>query len=164
MNKDQIKEAVKELAQKLSVSVDDVEVVEDAETGHQTYTIKTKESGLLIGSQGTVFSALSHIARKIIAKRIGVEEKDATKYSIDVNDYREKSKTELEQRARVMADRAVSFKCDIEMEPMSSYARMCIHSYLKGRPNIKTESAGLGKARHVVVKYIADADVLADSI
>lgn len=153
MNQDTIKEAIKELAEKLTVKVDDISMTEDSVNGHLTCTIRTAESGLLIGSNGLVFSALSHVARKLVAKKLGIEEKESSRFSININDYREKSRTDLEQKARIMADRAVSFKCDIEMDPMTSYERMCVHSYLKGYKDIKTESLGEGRERRVVIKY-----------
>jgi predicted RNA-binding protein Jag len=53
-----------------------------------------------------------------------------------------------------MSDRAKSFKIDVELDPMSSYERMIVHSYLEGVPEIKTESIGEGSSRRVVIKYI----------
>ena len=54
-----------------------------------------------------------------------------------------------------MAERARELKYDVEMEPMSSYERLIIHSVLQGSANIKTESQGDGRSRRVVVRYVA---------
>ena len=45
-------------------------------------------------------------------------------------------------------------KSSVEMDPMSSYERMIVHTELKTFPHIKTESAGEGRGRHIVVKYV----------
>ncbi len=58
----------------------------------------------------------------------------------------------------MLAKRARSFKIDVEMDPMTSYERMLVHSHLEGRPNIKTESIGEGKERRLVIKFVEDGD------
>ncbi|VVB79813.1 Uncharacterised protein [uncultured archaeon] len=35
---------------------------------------------------------------------------------------------------------------------------MIIHTFLEGKPNIKTESVGMGKERRLVVKYVESGD------
>ena len=53
-----------------------------------------------------------------------------------------------------MASRAKTFKRDIELEPMSSYERMIVHSTLADDTAVRTESDGEGKFRKVIIKYI----------
>ena len=55
--------------------------------------------------------------------------------------------------ARMLAQRARLFKHDVEMEPKSAYERLVIHELFSNDPEIKTESAGEGKFRHIVLKY-----------
>ncbi|MEK7526803.1 MAG: R3H domain-containing nucleic acid-binding protein, partial [Patescibacteria group bacterium] len=55
---------------------------------------------------------------------------------------------------KIMAERARSFKTNMELEPMSPYERMIIHSALESLPDIKTESVGFGRGRKVVIKYV----------
>ena len=96
--------------------------------------------------------AFNHLVKKIASA--GKEEDDSVKFFIDVNNYQEKLEEELKNKAKIMSDRAKSFKVDIELDPMSSYERMIIHSCLQGVPDIKTESKGEGRERRVVIKYI----------
>ena len=53
----------------------------------------------------------------------------------------------------MMAERARFFKKDTELEPMRAFDRKIVHTFLEGRPNVKTESIGLGSTRRIVVKY-----------
>ena len=74
--------------------------------------------------------------------------------AIDINDYRDATLRQLEHKAKMMADRAVSFKTTVELEPMSSYERMFVHALFTDNQNIKTESIGEGKERHLTLKFV----------
>ena len=60
----------------------------------------------------------------------------------------------LEGQAKMLAERARTFKYDVEMSPMSSYDRLIVHSSLQGSPDVATQSSGEGSLRHIVIKYI----------
>lgn len=149
---DKVLEITKELLRHMKVSFDSVEVSLHKETNSPILSIKTQESGILIGTQGENFIALSHIIKKIASKYIPEE----TDFSLDVNDYQEKLIAKLTQKALILADRARSFKTPIEMEPASSYERRIVHTLFTNTPDIKTESQGLGALRHVVIKWSED--------
>ena len=76
-----------------------------------------------------------------------------TSFFIDVNDYQKKHIEDIRMKAQVLAERARYFKSSVEMDPMSSYERMIIHSEFAEVPDIKTESAGVGKDRRIIIKY-----------
>jgi spoIIIJ-associated protein len=95
------------------------------------------------------------VIKKIVTREGENDEgEERTKFFIDVNDYQAKLEEELKNKAKVMSERARSFKIDIELEPMSSYERMIIHSCLQDIPDIKTESKGFGHDRRIVIKYV----------
>lgn len=146
---DQAVETIEEVLKSLGVTVESIEKVE-TELGHPCYMIKTPESGVLIGHKGEHINALTHIVRRIISKKSGDEEQ---KFSLDVNNYRAGVIEQLKQRVTILAERARSFKTNVELEPMSSYERMIVHSVFGDTPDITTESAGFGRDRHVVIKY-----------
>ena len=59
-----------------------------------------------------------------------------------------------------MAERAVSFKRDIELPPMVAYDRLVIHSTLSDFRGVETESEGQGRFRRVIVRYrVSDTDL-----
>jgi spoIIIJ-associated protein len=147
--KDQVIETIEQVLKSLSVTIESVEKIE-TELGHPCYMIKTPESGVLIGHKGEHINALTHVVRRIVSKKNGDEEQ---KFSLDVNDYRVRTMEQLKQRVTILAERARSFKTSVELEPMSSYERMIVHSVFSETPDITTESAGFGRDRHVVIKY-----------
>jgi spoIIIJ-associated protein len=60
----------------------------------------------------------------------------------------------LAAKAVMMAERARSFRYDVELSPMSAYERLIVHSALSSEPHVKTESQGEGRGRRVVIKYV----------
>jgi spoIIIJ-associated protein len=73
---------------------------------------------------------------------------------IDIDGYRAGLIRELVERSQAMAERAVSFKYDVEMHPMSAYERLIVHTALADTPHVKTESTGEGRDRRVVIRYV----------
>ena len=151
MNKEKnTKKLIEDILNNMGVRYDIVEETEDDTTQKKLFRIKSPESGLLIGDRGETFQALSHLIRRIASK--GLEE--MADFSIDVNDYRASMIERLKMTAGILANRARDMKTNVEMDPMSSYERLIIHSALSGQPNIKTESIGEGRDRRLVIKYV----------
>ena len=153
MEKFNTKEIIEELLKLMNVRFEAIERIENPESNHVRFLVRTDESPLLIGANGEHLGAFNYIVRRIVAKRAGDEAPE--KFFVDVNGYHEKTLEALKAKAKVMCERARSFKVDIELDPMSSYERMLIHSFLEGASDIKTESTGEGATRHVVIKYIS---------
>jgi predicted RNA-binding protein Jag len=59
----------------------------------------------------------------------------------------------VRQEARAFAQRARLFRHDVDMPPLSSYERLVVHELFADDEEIRTESAGEGKLRHIVLKY-----------
>ncbi len=153
MDTEKIKKYIEEVLKLMKISYDGVEITENKHTHSPKFVIKTNESAILIGIKGMNLFAFNHIIKKI-ASRGKEEEDESAKFFIDVNNYQERLEEELKNKAKVMSERARSFKADIELDPMSSYERMIVHSCLQDIPDIKTESRGEGRDRHVVIKYV----------
>lgn len=148
MNKEEITQTLKDLTQKMGIVVEGITLTEIA--GHTLFTIETKDSGALIGARGDTLSALNLVVKRIYEEKKG---DDAFRFVVDVNGYHLKHIKSLENQAHMLAERARTFKYDIEMSPMSGYDRMIIHAALQGSNNVYTESVGEGKMRHIVVRY-----------
>ncbi|MCI0566523.1 hypothetical protein L0Y46_05010 [bacterium] len=155
MDTDEIKNLITTCLEKLGVASAGVDLQIDPNTGSNRFSIQTPEWNLLIGNQGATLLALSHIIKKIADKRTEMLEKDPLSFIVDVNDYQERRIEEIKGRAQILAERARSFQRNIEMDPMSSYERMIVHSILSESSDIKTESVGTGKDRRVVIKFSA---------
>ncbi|MBI5306048.1 hypothetical protein HZB04_00420 [Candidatus Wolfebacteria bacterium] len=73
---------------------------------------------------------------------------------VDVNNYRKKRESLILELAKAMAKRAVIEKKEMPLPAMNAYERRLIHTELVQYPDIKTESAGEGRGRYVVIKPI----------
>jgi len=148
MNKEGIKTILQEILNKLTVTVDDISVIEN-ESG-VVFMIQTNEADLLIGTNGANLIALNHIVKRLVEKKELAENKN---FTIDVNNYQKQRNENLVTRVKVIADKVKEFKVDVEMDPMTSYERMIVHSILADDPEILTESSGVGRDRKIVIKY-----------
>jgi len=142
-----LKDFTAEFLEKLGVAVDSI----DVQQGHRTVVaVSSPDSMLLIGEGGDTLRALNSIARRLIEAKYGAE---AASFLIDINGHHESQMEGVRQNARTLAQRARLFKHDVEMPPLSAYERLVVHELFADDPEIKTESAGEGKFRHIVLKY-----------
>jgi len=145
---EEVKHTIEELIRKTGFSIEEIKFCE--ETEGLWCTIRTTESSLMIGHDGETLSALNHLVYRIIENKKG----EMPPIFVDVNDYHKKKIENLKTKAHLLAERARFFKSNIEVEPMPARERRIIHQYLSGQPDIKTESIGTGRNRHIVIKYI----------
>ncbi len=134
----------------LGAAVESVVAETDTKTKSLSFAVATPESLLLIGEGGARLLALNHLMKRIVEKKFGA---DAPAFSVDVNGYQKKQIEEVRSKAHMLAERARYFKSTVEMDPMSSYERMIVHSEFADTPDIVTSSLGIGKERHVVLAY-----------
>ncbi len=150
---EEIKKMIETLLTHMGVSFTEIEIRSAEGPESLTFVIRTNESGILIGKQGEHFTSLKHVVKKMVQKKVGSED---FKFSVDVNDYQTRMLNDLKTKIKIMGDRALSFKVNIELEPMSSYERMIVHAYFSENPELSTESVGEGRNRHVVIRYTPD--------
>jgi spoIIIJ-associated protein len=149
MQPEQLKQIVSELLSFLDAQIENIEVT----TGHRTVVaVSSPDSERLIGPQGDHLRALNSVARRIVEHTHGEE---AGSFLIDVNGFHEAQMEVVRDNARLLAQRTRLFKHDVEMSPMSAYERLVVHELFAEDPDIKTESQGEGKFRHIVLKHKA---------
>src|SRR3989344_1918447 len=153
MNNEEIKEIIQQLLNVMEIS-GEIEVAPEETIKVTRFHIKTDKAHLLIGNQGAHLTALSHIVRKIVERKLGRNEQEQGGFIVDVDDYQSKKIAEIKEKTGLLAERAQYFKIDVEMDPMPAYERMIVHAILSGTESIKTESTGEGKNRRVVVRYV----------
>ncbi len=162
MNTEDIKKLITDLLTHLHVSVQGIEVSES--DGRKRFAVSTPDSHLIIGVKGANLSAFNHLVKKIAmakgmlregGKEVAVStEEHGQTFFVDVNGYQEAALQNVKNVAKVMGDRARSFKTRVELEPMSSYERMIIHAFFQEAKDLTTESVGEGEKRRVVIKYV----------
>lgn len=86
----------------------------------------------------------------LMAKKHGMEES----IFVDVNNYKKERENIIVELAKAAARKALITKQEVSLPAMNAYERRLIHMELASRPDVKSESAGEGKERHVVVRPI----------
>lgn len=74
---------------------------------------------------------------------------------LDVNNYRRERERLIVELAQAAARKAVTSKAPVDLPVLNAYERRLVHVELATRPDIKTESTGEGKDRHVVIRPIS---------
>ena len=73
---------------------------------------------------------------------------------LDVNNYRRERERLITELAKAAAHKAIINKEEIQLPPMNAYERRLVHLEIASHPDLKTESAGEGKDRRVIIKPI----------
>jgi spoIIIJ-associated protein len=144
---DKYKQTAESLLSKMGSEYASVEVFEDGGNSYRI-SIQSKDSPILIGRGGEHLQALGTILSKILSK-----DDPSMRFLVDVNNYLGEEIEKIKTKAKIFADRARNFKCDIELEPMTGQTRRLVHSMFENDPNIKTKSKGEGLERRIVLCY-----------
>ena len=154
MNKEEfIINTLRTLLGHLQITVSDITPEIDEKTKSTRFVVATTDSAILIGERGDRLLALNHLIKRIVEKN---QTDPDFAFMIDVNDYQKKRVDDIRAKAHMLAERARYFKSTVEMDPMSSYERMIVHSEFADTKDIITESSGVGKDRRVIIKYTED--------
>lgn len=109
--------------------------------------LQGKNMGVIIGRRGETLDALQYLT-SIVANKGQTNYK---KVLIDTENYRKKREETLVKLANRIAERVVTMKKSITMEPMNPYERRIIHSTLQNNKYIETYSVGEEPNRKVVI-------------
>lgn len=95
-----------------------------------------------------LISDLEHLLRLVAQKEQG------DFVFVDINNYKKERERLIVEIAKAAARKAMITKGAIALPAMNAYERRLVHTELSTRPDVKTESEGLGHSRYVVVKPI----------
>lgn len=152
MDKDNIKKIIEEIFAHVSCKIDSCEFSDE---GDMVWcSISTPDSRFMIGRDGETLRSFNHIVKKMIEKQTSEEESRVL--TIDINDYQKKRFDSLRATAHMLAERAKYFKSSVDVEPMPSFERRIIHTFIETIPDVTTESVGVGPHRKVVIKYTGE--------
>ena len=112
------------------------------------YIIFSDNDALLIGKNGKNLKALSILVSQHLNNELGKN----YKFTLDVNEYKEKREKSLERLAKRIAREVKTTKVEVKLDSMNSYERRIIHNALTNYKGIFTESEGEEPNRYVVVK------------
>jgi spoIIIJ-associated protein len=145
-----IKDVINDFFNKAGIIDFEIKSIEAAAGGSIDVSLFIQDASLYIGEGGKNMGAFEAVLRLLIKKQLG----EAFFLRLDINNYRSSKEESLRELAKKAAHRARFYKQPVTLEAMSAYNRRVIHTELAAHPYIKTESAGEGAQRHVVVKFI----------
>ncbi len=76
-------------------------------------------------------------------------------FIVDVNYYRRERERLIVELAKAGAKKAKMSKSEVALPPMNSYERRLVHMEIATNPDLKTESFGVGRERHIVIVPIS---------
>jgi predicted RNA-binding protein Jag len=158
--KDEIKNLIKDLVEKTTVSLKEISVTEDGPES-MWVSVEVGEPHFFVSLDGEGLHALNHLAHRIIEKNLSATpllDKDGGEgvrsLIIDINGFQKKRVENIRAIAHMMGERARYFKSSVEVDPMSAFERRIVHEFLSTATDLKTESTGVGNTRRVVIKYV----------
>jgi spoIIIJ-associated protein len=129
----------------------EIEDVTAGEGDFETPDVAVKFSGpdvdLLLSNRAELLLALEHVTMEMLR----MPSEDHSRLSFDANDYRRLRIEELRLSAVTAAENVKRSSVPFRFNPMNSRERRVIHLALRPETTLRSESAGTGPGRHVVV-------------
>ncbi len=108
----------------------------------------THLNGFLIGQKGENMRSLQYLTSTAL-KNNGY---DYNRVNVDIADYKKQRADRLKVRAEEWIDKVKKDKQPLELEPMNAADRRVLHQ-LAAEHGLKSESAGNGRERHIILDY-----------
>jgi spoIIIJ-associated protein len=129
----------------------EIEDVTSGEGDFETPDVVVRFTGpdvdLLLSNRAELLLALEHVTMEMLR----LPSDDHSRLSFDANDYRLLRIEELRLSAAAAADKVKRTGVPFRFNPMNSRERRVIHLALRNETAVRSESAGAGPARQVVV-------------
>ncbi len=116
--------------------------------GRAILEVSGEKLGVLIGRRGQTLDALQELTRTAVQRRL----RSRVSLLVDVEGYRARRRSSLEEYARAMARRAKERGTEIELEAMNSYERKIVHDAVADVDGASSFSEGEEPDRKVVVR------------
>jgi spoIIIJ-associated protein len=94
----------------------------------------------------TILPALEHLINLILRKT------KLPAYVVDLNYYRRERERLIVELAKAAAKKAAMTKGEVALPPMNAYERRLVHVEISTNPDLKTESVGAGRDRHIIIQ------------
>lgn len=120
---------------------------DDFETPDVVVKFTGPDVDLLLGNRAELLLALEHATMEMMR----MPSEDHSRISFDANDYRALRVEELRLSAVTAAEKVARTGVPFRFNPMNSRERRVIHLALRNDAAVRSESAGAGPMRHVVV-------------
>jgi spoIIIJ-associated protein len=105
------------------------------------------DMALLIGHHGQTLEALHELTRAAVIQRT----QSRARIVVDVEDYKRRQRSRLEQKAHDIATRVARTGKEEELEPMNPFERKLVHDVVAGVDGVQSSSRGEEPERRVVI-------------
>ena len=106
----------------------------------------------IIGKNGNTLRCINELTRSACHIRFNGH----YRILLNCDGYKENKYDKCAYLAKRAAREVLETKNTVELNPMTSDERRIVHQTLNKYKNIKTESVGIGKERHITIQYVED--------
>ena len=131
----------------LDMPVGDVELSIEVGEDRVQVSVKSEDTGLLIGRDGQNLAAVQYLASRMITRAVGSQ----VRVQVDAGDYHVRQDSRLQELALSLAEKVKATGKVQTTRPLSAYQRRVIHLALQNDPEVQTRSSGEGALKHVVI-------------
>jgi spoIIIJ-associated protein len=144
-------DSVADFVEELLTQMDVDAIAEPSEEGGRIYVDildgDPEDLALLIGRHGQTLDAIQELARQVVGHRLD----ERIKVLVDVEDYRKKRTSQIEDRAREAAEMVLESGEEQPLEPSDALERKIAHDAVAQIDGVRSESRGEDPNRYVVV-------------
>ncbi len=137
----------------------DIEVAPEFTEEASMINLMGQDADILVGRYGDGLKSMEYLLNLALRNNPA----DEPRVRLDCNGYRARRIRSLERLAEATARRVIERGAPIRLEPMLSWERWVIHTTLKGREDVETQSVGESPERKVVVMPKISSDGMQDS-
>ncbi len=130
----------------LNMGIDDAKIECEVQEDNLKITVNT-ECEKIIGKRGEVVDSLQYLSSIVMNRN----EKDFKHINLDINNYREKRKLQLEQLTEKVGARVLKTGRSSAMAPMNAYERRIVHAKVSVIDGIVSRSTGQDPYRKVII-------------
>ena len=124
--------------------------IHDDGNGESLITIEGEGASILIGHHGDTLEAFQYLVN-LAANKKDDEERQYTRITVNIENYREKREETLRKLASKMAAKVKKSGRNIALEPMNAYERRIIHAEIQKIEGVSTNSVGSEGNRRVII-------------
>ncbi|MEO8422556.1 MAG: RNA-binding cell elongation regulator Jag/EloR [Actinomycetota bacterium] len=106
------------------------------------------DMALLIGRHGQTLDAIQELTRMVVGRHLD----ERVRVIVDVEDYRKRRETRLEEKAREVAERVLKTGTEEALEPMNPFERKLVHDAVATIEGVESSSRGEDPERSVVIR------------
>ena len=125
-------------------------LIHDDGNGESLITIEGEGVSALIGHHGDTLEAFQYLVN-LAANKKDDEDRQYTRITINIENYREKREETLRKLASKMAVKVKKTGKNIALEPMNAYERRIIHAEIQKIEGVSTNSVGTEGNRRVII-------------